>query len=149
MTTQETIREVMELPDVLGPDEFVVQAEEVLDLNAAIDAVNLAATAEIEKGFTYTNGVVFGLSITDQLNYNSIATVVNMGADSVTIHGALNGDLYHEVTFTSAEAEAFFAAIFAYVEDILTKYRNIKKLLLVADELEISQILEDHGITVT
>ena len=146
--TQEVLREVADLPVSIASNEFVVQGETITSIGSAVNAVNIAAHTKILEGFTYTNGVKFSLSELDQLNYNSVATMVNMGAESIVLHGSLNDELYHEVTFTNAEASTFFVAIFAYVSGILSEYRDIKKLLLASPEEGIDQILQDASIVV-
>lgn len=147
VNTQEVLRDVESPPTSIGNNEFVVQVMKVaVPLVDAIAKVNTSAERKISDGYTYTNGVLFGLSITDQLNYNSVASILNMGAESVTLFGELNGEKYYSVVMDAAAAALFFSSLFAYVDNILGEHRAVKKLLTEASVEDIEQILLDAGI---
>jgi hypothetical protein len=100
---------------------------------AATNRINELAKEEISLGYIDENGVLFGLSETDQLNYTSMSSLVNMGAEQIVVIGETADDKYYEVVFSSAEAKEFFASIFSHVESILSKYRGYKRQILEED----------------
>lgn len=149
METGEVLRSVEEPPAYLNVGEFLVEslAGATTTLEGAILLTNEKTREEIALGYV-KDGTTYGLSETDQLNYNSVVSLVNMGAETVTIHGSTETDRYIELSLSNAEAKVFFSEIFSYVESILNKYRLVKKSIYAAEnENEIMQILEDNGIT--
>lgn len=142
--TQEEVCSTDILPETVGVDEFVV--ENVEDMKqAVIDQINKAASKEILEGFIY-NDVIYDMSHTDQLNYTSASSLVNMGAENIEIVGKTAESDMHKTIFTNSEAKIFFGQMFAYVAGILSKYRDVKINILATSEEQYSQILEDSGL---
>jgi hypothetical protein len=144
MTTGEIIETVDELPSNIPNGYFPVEVT-VKILDRLIDEVNNAASSEILKGYEY-NGILFTLSEMEQLNYNSIANFVNMSGSDIVIYGETENDKYYKVDMTASEASSFFLGLFGYVDGILSKYRDVKKLLLSAVEEDYEQIMIDAGL---
>ncbi len=144
INTGEIIEQVTELPPFLPPHLFPVQIVENA-LEMFLDEVRTHQQAELEKGYI-DNGVTFGLSEVDQLNYNSIMNLVNAGESAIEVYGSTDTERYHKVTMDNATASAFFKAIFSHVAGILSAHRDVKILLETAQPEEYEQILIDNGI---
>jgi hypothetical protein len=119
-----------EIPPESIPSGTVLIQDSEDEKTIAISLINEFAAKEISLGYVDDNGVLFGLSEHDQLNYTAASSVVNMGAESITVTGETRDDKYFNIVLTNDEARVFFSNLFSHVESILNKYREIKKKAL-------------------
>jgi hypothetical protein len=135
--------ERLDAPPETIPQNTVLVQDSQDQKTMATTRINELASSEIALGYIDENGILFGLSKADQLNYTATASIVNMGTEEITIIGELGTEKYHEVTMENDTAKAFFEVLFSYVSSILSKYRGFKKRILEADDAEVEGILEE------
>lgn len=141
--TGEVILTSKEMPVYVPKNSTIIFEEDMESINDYIAKLNEFASEEIGRGYTTEDGILFSMSSTDQLNYTAAASLVNMGADKITITGEKDGDKYYEVSLTAEEAKALFEKMFTHVKNILSKYRNYKKTILNADPSEAKLVAEN------